>query len=467
MWFSYPFQLLRRRPKITLGTYGPFGWWPWRIPIQQFSTHMYIVGRSGSGKSKFIEGLLWQLITNGQGCAFIDPHADSANHLLKLLAFHRGQGAQPWLAEPKNAAKLVYCEPGRSDYVIPWNVFQSHADPYTVATNVWEAFRRTWSQSLTAAPQSKNIAIHSLLLLIEHGLTLADLPALFIDEQFRSNLVTSSRNPQVITFFKHRFQAWGKQGLQRAEPLLNKVTALTLNDHLRRMLGARDNRLNLRQIMDQGQVLIVNLGWCDQETRALMGSLLTVSLEQAAMSRVKLPAQWRRPFFCLIDEFQGFIDPDGSSHILSETRKAGLRFGLAHQGQYQLPRLRFQSTQEQTPMKVLFGCGAETARVIAKEVFTPKVGDQDAGSVTRQREEFIQQLKNLRPRQVLICQQGQPIRCLRTLTVPNPQVRPEQLEEVKIRLLKTAGVSVTDTDSVNARNIPPVPSRHLGGSFLG
>lgn len=72
----------------------------------------------------------------------------------------------------------------------------------------------------------------------------------------------------------------------RAEPLLNKVTALTLNNHLRHMLGAQDNKLDLRQIMDQGHVLLVNLGWCDQETRALMGSLLTVSLEQAAMSCV-------------------------------------------------------------------------------------------------------------------------------------------------------------------------------------
>src|SRR4051812_25911681 len=179
------FHVLRRCPTITLGTYGPFGWWPLRMPIHQFTTHMHIVGRSGSGKSKFIEGLLWQLIMAGQGCAFIDPHADSANHLLKLLAFYEGRKNKPWLVNPQHARKLIYCEPGRSDYIMPWNIFKTHGDPYTVATNIWEAFRRTWSQSLTAAPQSKNIAIHSLLLLIEHELTLVELPRLLIDEGLR------------------------------------------------------------------------------------------------------------------------------------------------------------------------------------------------------------------------------------------------------------------------------------------
>ena len=308
-------------------------------------------GRSGSGKSKFIEGLLWQLIIKNQGCAFIDPHADSANHLLKLLVHHPHRKGKAWLDDPSNASKLIYCEPGRSDYVIPWNIFKTHGDPYTIATNVWEAFRRTWSSSLSAAPQSKNIAIHCLLLLIENRMTLVDLPRLLIDEQLRTSLVERSRNPEVIKFFQNRFSAWGKQGLQRAEPLLNKVTALTLNDNLRRMLGAQENRLNLRQIMDRGQVLIVNLGWCDQETRALMGSLLTVSLEQAAMSRVKIPERLRRPFFCVIDEFQGFVDADGSSHILSETRKAKCGLLLPTKGNISCLSADFKACKNRRPSR--------------------------------------------------------------------------------------------------------------------
>lgn len=461
------FHIFRSQPNITLGTYGPFGWWPLRVPVHQLTSHMYIVGRSGSGKSKFIEGLLWQLILAGQGCAFIDPHADSANHILKLLAFHGRRRQQSWLDDAQNARKLVYCEPGRSDYVIPWNIFKTHADPYTIATNVWEAFRRTWSQSLTAAPQSKNIAIHSLLLLIEHRLTLVDLPRLLINEEFREGLVARSHNPEVVSFFNNRFRSWGKQGALRAEPLLNKVTALTLNDHLRRMLGSQDNLLDLRRIMDQGQMLIVNLGWCDQETRALMGSLLMVSIEQAAMSRVKTPVHRRRPFFCIIDEFQGFVNTDGSSHILSETRKAGMRFGFAHQGQYQLPLLRFQSTQEQTPFKILFSCGEKTARAVAREIFTPKLGSKDAGSVSGQREAFVQQVKNLQPRQIIYWRLGDKPRYLKTIDIPNPQVSQEEVEEVKIRLLARNGVAIREQTVGHRSSDGPPYLQNDQMSFLG
>ncbi|MEZ4667587.1 MAG: DUF87 domain-containing protein [Anaerolineae bacterium] len=451
-----------------MGTYGPFGWWPYRLPLWQFNSHFYIVGRSGSGKSKFIEGLIWQLIQQGQGCALIDPHADSAQHLLKLIAFHKDRSNQAWLDNPSNAAKLIYCEPGRRDYVLPWNLFKSHGDPYTIATNIWEAFRRTWHQSLSAAPQSKNIAIHSLLLLIEQNRTLPDLPRLFIDEAFRNRLVSQSRNPEVVKFFNQRFKAWGKQGVQRAEPLLNKVTALTLNDNLRWMLGANDNRLNLREIMDRGQVLLVNLGLCDQETRALMGSLFTVSLEQAAMSRIKTHSKFRRPFYCIVDEFQGLVDTDGSSHILSETRKAGLRFGFAHQGQYQLPKSRFQSTQEQTPFKILFGCGGETARSIAKEISTPRLGNKELESTTQQREQFVQQLKNLQPRHIVVWRLGDKPRFLKTLVVPVPTLKADLLEDLKSELLERMETTFQhNSDKTVKQRLMNRDSRSDIRSFLG
>ena len=460
-------KFLRPRPKVSIGSYGPFGWWPHRIPIHHLSTHMYIVGRSGSGKSKFIEGFLWQLITKGQGCAFIDPHADSANHLLKLLAFQPFQKGKSWLDTEGNVNKLIFCEPGRKDYITPWNLFKSQGNPYTIATNIWEAFRRTWSSSLSAAPQSKNIAIHSLLLLIENRMSLVDLPRIFFDEHLRNRLVAQSRNPEVIKFFQNRFANWGKQGLQRAEPLLNKVTALTLNDNLRWMLGSSDNKLNLRRIMDKGQVLIVNLGWCDHETRALMGSLLTVSLEQAAMSRVKIPEQFRRPFFCVIDEFQGFVDTDGSSHILSETRKAKVRFAFAHQGQYQLPTNRFQSIQEQTPFKMLFGCGIKTAEAVAKEVFTPKTGGKQSGNASAQREAFVQRVKNLRPREIVAWRLGEKLRYLKTLKVATPQVSGKQLDTIKVKLLlRLATPTIKDEKPNRSTDIPP-PYMSSDTSFLG
>ena len=184
---SFPFFSSRHR-MVTLGHFGP-AWPPWftslivdrwglcryRLPVNRLDTHSYIVGRSGKGKSKFIEGFLWQLMTLGQGCGLLDPHADLANNLLKMLAFQPiGKDKEPWLKNPDNAGRLIYCEPGRNDFLIPWNVLKSDDKPYTVASNIVEAFQRTWSATLSAAPQFKNITLHSLMLLIEHKRTLVD-----------------------------------------------------------------------------------------------------------------------------------------------------------------------------------------------------------------------------------------------------------------------------------------------------
>ena len=142
---------------------------------------MYVVGRSGKGKSKFLEGFLWQLINHGYGCGLVDPHGDLADNLLKLLTKEPiNRRGNTWVEMGENLSRLVYVEPGRGDYFTPMNVLSDNYAPYTVATNVIEAFQRTWSEELRAAPQFKNTSLHGLLLLIEHGLSLVELPILFM-----------------------------------------------------------------------------------------------------------------------------------------------------------------------------------------------------------------------------------------------------------------------------------------------
>lgn len=328
--------------KIHLGSSWPFSWgrnWGLKrfsVDVDRLSTHMYVVGRSGKGKSKFLEGFLWQMINHGYGCGLVDPHGDLADNLLKLITKQPINGKRTWIEEKDNASRLVYIEPGRNDYFTPMNVLSSDYDLYTVATNVIEAFQRTWSEELKAAPQFKNTALHGLLLLIEHGLSLVELPALFMLKDFRDSLLEKSTNEDVKMFFEFRFGQWKNEQALRIESLLNKVTALTLNPSLRMMLGADYNGLNLRSIMDEGKILIVNLGKCDHETRNLLGSLLVVNLEQAALSRANIPEDQRYRWFCILDEFQRFIANAGSAlavaEMLSETRKFGLLLGLSHQG---------------------------------------------------------------------------------------------------------------------------------------
>jgi hypothetical protein len=462
--------LSAKGPKIALGSQGPFflgrdlGFSRYEVPLDKLNTHLYVVGRSGKGKSKFLEGLLWQLITQGQPCGLIDPHGDLANNLLKLLAFQPAPGnRRPWLSEPDNARRLLYCEPGRDDYFIPMNVLASADRPYTVATNVIEAFQRTWSESLAAAPQFKNVALHSLLLLIEHALSLAELPRLLMDADFREGLLERSREEDVIAFFRQRFARWGKEQALRVESVLNKVTALTLNPTLKVMLGSEENGLNLRRIMDQGQVLIVNLGTSDHETRDLLGSLLTVSLEQAALARAEIPEEHRHPWFCVLDEFQRFVANEGSAQVLaqmlSEVRKMGLRLCLAHQGWHQLGNARLEGALDQAQIKVVFGSGSKTARVVAEELFVAdpqkvkhEVSDPGAQerthpyfeSLMEQRELFVQAIRRQGQREItLLPPDSDRVVSLRTLTVPSPTATPEQLEALKAALLERYGRSVS------------------------
>lgn len=469
-----------RTASLMLGSRGPFfagrdlAWFKYRVPLRKLDTHIYVVGRSGKGKSKFLEGLLWQLIAQGQPAGVIDPHGDLANNLLQLLAFQPlGRGREPWLSISENRARLIYLEPGRDDYFIPMNVLAGREPPYTVATNVVEAFQRTWSESLSAAPQFKNVALHALLLLIEQAHSLVALPRLLMDGDFREGLLTRSQNQDVIAFFQQRFERWGREQALRIESLLNKVTALTLNPTLRVMLGDGENRLEMRQIMDQGNVLIVNLGTSDHETRDLLGSLLTVGLEQAALSRAELPEKARQPWFCVLDEFQRFVANEGSAQVLaemlSEVRKMGLRLCLAHQGWHQLGNARLEGALDQAQIKVVFGSGSKTARVVAEELFVAdpqkvkhEVSDPAAQerthphfeSLMEQKELFVQAIRRQERREItLLPPESDQVISLRTLTVPSPAVAPEELEEVKVSLLQQTGKPVEA--AVNDHNAAP------------
>jgi len=159
----------RSRQTLVLGTYGPFSLFKMRIPIEDFDTHMYVVGVTKKGKSKFLEHCAFQLITQGQGCGLLDPHSDLVEDLLRYLcssSFFEGQGA---------LEKVIYFDPSRTDYLIPFNVLDGSYSAYDTAQNIVEAFRRTWPDSLREAPRFANIALCALITLIENKLTLVEM----------------------------------------------------------------------------------------------------------------------------------------------------------------------------------------------------------------------------------------------------------------------------------------------------
>lgn len=446
------------KARLVLGSYGPLGLLRCRLPLESFDTHMYIVGKTKKGKSKFLEHVAYQLITQGEGCGLLDPHSDLADDLLVYLS--------PYLEEEAARGRVIYFEPGRDDYLVPFNVLATPAEPYTVAQNVLEAFRRTWPESLQEAPRFANIVLAALLVLIEKGLTLVELPRLLTERDYREELLRGVSNPEAVRFFRERYDRWGREQALMAESVLNKVGAFVINPRLRLMLGQRENGLPFREIMEGRKVLICDLGRVDGETRRLLGSLIVTGLEQAALARKEVPRKRRQPFFFLIDEFQDYCANEGSvqtlARILSECRKFGLHLGLAHQTLSQLGGRRLQGALENAQIKVIFGTGRQTAQALVEELFVPRVeevkhevDDEEQRERTHptffplgeQWERFTQMAQRLGRRQTLVqLPEREGVRRLRTMTIPERHLSGEELGTLKRELARQSGKARADME---------------------
>lgn len=468
--------------------------------METLQTHLYCVGQSGQGKSKLLQSLLHQMAASDLGCGVLDPHSDLANDLLVQLASY--PRAMPWLLLPDNQRRVVYVDPARTDYLIPANLLHNaHATSYEVAENVIEAFRRVWPETLAEAPRFAQIMRNAVFVLAECGLSLLELEPFLIDPDFRSRLLSGIHDPLVVSFFDQQYDRWGRDQLLMASPVLNKVSAFLFKPQVRCMLGARENRLDFRRIMDRGQVLIVDLGgFNDEETQRLLGSLLVTNLEHAAFSRRDLAPEKRKPFFCMIDEFPFFCSRDQTSlaRILSECRKYRLHLGLAHQTISQLPGERLQGALENAKLKVIFGTGRQTAQAIVGDLFMPDPGlvkhvvnDETAQershplfeSLYNQFEGFTQAIQRLRRRQVLVkLPDNDRVLKLRTPAVPAARISRSRLEEIKRNLARQAGKPRQELEREIAQrfvseaprtrdsaNIPPQQEEFWqedGGAFL-
>ncbi len=363
-----------QQDNLVVGHIGPLSFLPkCTIRQQDRAAHTYVVGITGQGKSKLLQHMLLQDVTRGRGCGLLDPHSDLASDTLRHLASHGRTRDRPYLAEPQNAERIVYFDPSRTDFILPFNVLITPFGVYETAQNIVEAFRRTWPESLSEAPQFSNIALAALIALIENRRTLIEMHRLLTDQDFREELLDNVTNPEVVAFFHDRYDRWGREAPLMRESTLNKVAAFTFNPQLRYILGSRENALDFRRIMDEGKVLIVDLGRCDPETRRLLGSLIVTGLELAALSRKDIErVEDRRPFHFYIDEFQDFCANAGSvktfAQILSECRKFGLHLTLAHQTLSQLDQ-RMIGALGNIQTKIVFAVDRSDAEILARKLF--------------------------------------------------------------------------------------------------
>jgi hypothetical protein len=444
------------KKQVCLGTRGLFGLSRLAIDIDHLCTHMYLVGASGSGKSKYLQHLLFRLITSGPGAGVIDPHSDLASDLIAQLASYPKN--KPWLSDANNRKRVVYLDPSRSDVVVPVNLLKnSVATPYEIAENIVEAFKRVWPDTLSEAPRFAQILRNSLLVLATRGLTLLELEPFLTHGEYRTKLLTNFPDKQVSSFYELQYARWGREQLIMASPVLNKVSAFLFQPAVRLSLGATGNRLDLRGIMDHRKVLIVDLGGLTGETQHLYGSLLITSLEQAAMSRRNQPIEERQSFHCFIDEFPNFITRDSVTlaRILSEVRKFNVYLGLAHQTIAQTNG-RMQGALENARLKVIFGTGRQTAEALASVLYLPQpdavkhvVEDTDYEarshplfeSLYNQVEMAVQKIMRLKKRHVLVKLPDEEVKEVITPTIAPSRLSLAQLEHIKRLLAKQNGIS--------------------------
>jgi hypothetical protein len=195
---------------------------------------MYAIGMSGKGKSKLLEYCLYQDVAAGRGCGLIDPHSLLVDDLFRLLI------TRDVLDNPDIRNRLIYVDPARTDFVIPFNVLATEAEhPYDIAATVLEAFRRTWPECLKEAPHFSNVVTAALIVLIENDLTLMHMPRLLTCDEFREQCLERVTDGNVVEFFHDRYDRWGREAPLMRESTLNKIGAFSLNPRLKLMLGLK------------------------------------------------------------------------------------------------------------------------------------------------------------------------------------------------------------------------------------
>ncbi len=442
--------------------------WPLPRPVlalspREQSYHAAVWGKTGSGKSKLLQSLFLQHLRQGSGVAIIEPHHDLSIETLSRLVsdgFFRRESAFD---------RLIYIDWGNGSYV-PFNVLSSPADPHTIALNSLEAMIRVWPE-LRQAPTFQTLFLSAIVVLVANQLSLTSLYQLLVDGQFRRACLAQVTDPLIHQSFASFEKI--KDQVQEAGSALRRAFLVSFHPAARLTLGQADNWLNFREIMDAGTCLIINLGNIDDaETRRLLGALLLVQLEQAALSRTDLLASERRPYTVLLDEWPSFAAQDDTiGTILSQTRKFNLRMYLAAQSTAQISSGRLLGALENCKLNILFGLGRQSAAFQAQQIAdispyllkeAPLTETQHGQylSVLEQFETTTQDLMHLPQQSAFVKIHDHPAVKIKTLSVPMATAAPRDLEQVLLTYKQRYQRRKTEAEAASSQlRPPPAPAR--------
>ncbi len=342
---------------------------PFGIRQEDRSRHMYIIGKTGMGKSTMIENMAIQDIRNGEGLALIDPHGGTAEKILEYI--------------PENRIDdVVYFAPFDLDNPIAFNVMEDvgYDKRHLVVSGLMATFKKIWQDAWSA--RMEYILSNTLLALLEYpDATLLGVNRMYTDKVYRKRVVDNVKDPLVKTFWNKEFAGYTDRYAQEATPAIqNKIGQFTSNPLIRNIIGQPKSSFDIREIMDNKKILIINLskGLVGDTNMQLLGSMLTTRIFLAAMSRANIsaPEMVKTPnFYFYVDEFQNFAN-ETFAEILSEARKYKLNLIIAHQYIEQMEEEVRAAVFGNVGTTVVFRVGPFDAEVL-ETVFLPEFTKED------------------------------------------------------------------------------------------
>lgn len=328
---------------------------------------MYLIGKTGMGKSTVLENMIVEDIRAGKGVAVVDPHGDLAEKVIEYIPNSR-------------VNDVVYFNPADIEYPIAFNVVEHVEESHLrnlVASGLVGVFQKLWAD--TWGPRLEYILRNSILAVLDYpGSTLLAVTRMLSDKAFRKKVIEKIKDPIVKAFWVNEFAGYAdKFASEAVSPIQNKVGQFLSSSIIRNIVGQVKSSIDIREVMDEGKILILNLskGRVGEDNSALLGSMMITKLQLAAMSRVDIPESERKDFYLYIDEFQNFTT-DSFANILSEARKYRLNLIMAHQYIEQLGDKVKAAVFGNIGTLVVFRVGAIDAEELKPE-FMPTFTEED------------------------------------------------------------------------------------------
>ncbi len=283
--------------------------------------HIYVIGKTGMGKSTILENMIYSDVVGGKGIAVIDPHGDLIEACLKFIPKERTND-------------VVLFEPSDKDYAVSFNMLevQNPEQRPLIASGLMSVFTKLWPEAFSG--RMEYILRNTLIALLENeGTTMLGILRMFADDAYRKKIVANCTEPVVRTFWDVEYPSWSdKYRTEAIASIQNKIGQLLTTPIIRNIVGQVKSTLDIRHAMDTGKIVLVNLskGKLGEDTSAFLGSMLVTKFQIDAMSRADVPEKDRRDFYLYVDEFQNFATKSFAT-ILSEARKYRLALTIAHQ----------------------------------------------------------------------------------------------------------------------------------------